>query len=363
MSTQRDDGPDENRTTGVEAYRLRYQEMFEFAPDAHLVTDTQGLILQANHAAATLLRCSKEFLPGKPLGLFVTTGKRARFYESLARMRHSAGSDEFEAEMGRPREVARTAAIRVLFVAASENREATLQWLLADITERRRVEAARDDLMRRLAQAREDERGRIARELHDSFGQLLTALLLGIQAVRNAGPLSEVAAERLGKVQLIADQLARETHDLSTRLRPTVLDDLGLTAALGQLVSDWSDRSGVAVDFQCTGLASDRFPSEVETALYRVVQEALTNVARHARARQAIVILSRIDRSVMAVIEDDGDGFDLEATPQGRLGLLGMHERVAQLGGNLLVESSPGGGTSIIARVPLQAHGLEADHG
>jgi PAS domain S-box-containing protein len=334
------------------AYRLRYQELFEFAPDGYLVTDGQGLILEANHAAAAVLRCPKEFLVGKPLGLFVASGHRSRFYESLARLHTAASSDEFETQVGH-RGQSRTVAVRVSFVEAIGDREATFRWLVRDITERRRVEAARDELLRRLVTAQEDERRRVARELHDSVGQLLTALLLGIRAVRDAGPLSSAALARLDDLQRLADELGRQIHDLAIRLRPTALDDLGLEAALGQLVGEWSARTGVAVDFQATGLESGRLRAELETILYRVVQEALTNVAKHARARQVSVVISRHDGSATAVVEDDGVGFDPEAVGEGRLGLIGMYERVALAGGELDIESTPGTGTTIIARVPL----------
>src|SRR5262249_39148147 len=144
---------------------------------------------------------------------------------------------------------------------------------------------ARDDLMRRLVAAQEDERRLVARELHDSVGQLLSALLLGVRAVRDAGPLPPAALARLDEVQRLADELGRAVHDLAIGLRPSTLDDLGLVAALRRHLEDWSARTGVEVQFQAVGLETGRFPPEVETTLYRVVQEALTNVLKHARAR------------------------------------------------------------------------------
>jgi signal transduction histidine kinase len=127
-----------------------------------------------------------------------------------------------------------------------------------------------------------------------------------------------------------------------------------LHAALHQYLEDWSARTGVEVQFQAAGLEAVRFPPEVETTLYRVVQEALTNVLRHAGARLVSVVLERHDGYAIAMVEDDGIGFDAEAAAaSGRLGLLGMQERLALAGGNLEVESNPGAGTAVIARVPL----------
>ncbi|MBN9517185.1 PAS domain-containing protein [bacterium] len=209
----------------------------------------------------------------------------------------------------------------------------------------------RRELARRLQTAQEDERRRVARDLHDSAGQLLAGLSLAAKAAQSASTPTEAAA-RLDDVLRLADAAGRELHGLAVRLRPTALDDLGLAAALGQLVVEWAGRAGVPAEFQATGLGARRLPDEVETALYRVVQEALTNVAKHAGASAVAVTVGVTGHTATAVVEDDGRGFDPEGAGQGRLGLVGMRERVALVGGTLEVESSPGGGTMVIARVP-----------
>jgi signal transduction histidine kinase len=212
----------------------------------------------------------------------------------------------------------------------------------------------RADLARRLATAQEDERRRVSRDLHDSVGQLLAGLSLAAQAARGTAPLPPAAADRLADVIRLSDAVGKELHALAVRLRPTALDDLGLAAALAQLVAAWTTQTGVPADFQATGLdAGARLPAEVETTLYRAVQEALTNVAKHARATQVGVTVGVSEGVATAVVEDDGAGFDPEAVGRGRLGLLGMRERLALVGGGLVVESAPGGGATVIARVPL----------
>ena len=223
--------------------------------------------------------------------------------------------------------------------------------------------ARRADLTRRLASAQEDERRRVSRELHDSVGQLLAGLALAVKAVGAAGDLPPPAAARLAEVQRVADTLGREAHALAVRLRPTSLDDIGLSVALGQLVSEWSARSGVPVDLQATGLDAGRLPAEVETVLYRVVQESLTNAARHARATQVSVVVSRLDGGATVAVEDNGAGFDPEAAGRGRLGLVGMRERVALAGGTLDIESAPGAGTTVLAYLPVRAEGEGAGNG
>jgi PAS domain S-box-containing protein len=348
--------------TSAGAYPFRYQELLAFASGGQIMTDGKGLVLEASHDAAGVFGHSRAHLIGKPLGLFLAAGHRTRFYESLARLHLGADSDEFETRVGR-RDGTRILAVRVTRVPASDGPVASLQWLVQDITVHRRAEAARDELRRRLVTAQEDERRRIARELHDSVAQLLTALSLGIRGVRNAGPLPPPVLERLDDLQRVADELGRQVHDLAGRLRPTALDDLGLEAALGHLVEEWSARTGVPVDFQAVGLGSRRLPPEIETVLYRVVQECLTNVARHARARQVSVVLGSHDGSATAVVEDDGIGFDIARLQGGRLGLIGMYERVILVGGELDVESTPGAGTTVIARIPATQAEERSGHG
>jgi PAS domain S-box-containing protein len=350
-------------TAGPEARWLRLRQLVEFAPDAYLVTDSQGLVVEANQAAAGVLNCPKEFLIGKPLGLFVASGDRRRFYECLARLNDGNHSDQFEARAGRGGQL-RDVAIQVIILDENPGGERAFRWHVRDVTERRQAEAARLDLLRRLVSAQEDERRRVARELHDSLGQLVTAMLLGISAVRDAGPLPPAALERLDTLQKLAHELSRTTHALAVRLRPTALDDVGLQGALRQYLEEWSARTGVAAQFQVVGPAEARFPPDVETALYRVLQEALTNVARHAHGRRVSLVIQEQDGCVIVVLEDDGVGFDAEAAAaSGRLGLLGMRERMALVGGVLEIESSPGAGTTVIARVPLAPSPKETGDG
>lgn len=227
--------------------------------------------------------------------------------------------------------------------------------LRAEIGVREAAEVDRRELLRRLGTAQEDERRRIARNLHDQMGQLLIALGLGLKALENATPDLSPARPHLAQLRELTDQIGREFHQLALDLRPTALDDLGLQTALANYAAAWAERSGVEVDFESAGPDTARLPEVAETALYRVVQEALTNVLRHAGARRVSLVLQWSPGQAVVVVEDDGVGFDAELTtgPVGRLGLLGMRERVALVGGTLTIESSPGRGTTIIACVPL----------
>jgi signal transduction histidine kinase len=206
------------------------------------------------------------------------------------------------------------------------------------------------DALRRVVEAQELERRRLARELHDQTGQELTSVLLGLKSVEEARSDEERAAA-LGAVR---EQVVETLHDvrrLAVELRPKALDDFGLVAALERLRDTFSEQTGLHVDLEAQ--IGARVPRDVETALYRIVQEALTNIVKHAQASSVSIVLSRTSRSITAVVEDDGRGFAHDGGSDG-LGLLGMGERLALLGGKLKVESSPGSGATIVAEVPLQ---------
>jgi PAS domain S-box-containing protein len=224
-----------------------------------------------------------------------------------------------------------------------------------DLTERRRAEAerARTELLSRLVFAQEDERRRIAREMHDQFGEQLTTLSLRIGALKTACSDRPDLREQVDALDAVAQQLDRDVDHLVWALRPTALDDLGLRAALANYVQDWSARVGIAARLHTTGLMDERLASEAETALYRIAQEALTNVARHSRARNVEVILERRQDYVLLIVEDDGVGFDQgEAGTSARgFGLLGMQERAALVGATLEIESTAGKGTTILVRM------------
>jgi PAS domain S-box-containing protein len=343
--------PADDGTARADVNPVRHDLEFEFATDALAVTDGQGLILRANQAVAAVFRCPKEFLPGKPIGLFVANGYRARFYESLSRLWQGAASDSFETRLARRGEPPRD----VLVLATAEGGPDGFRWVFRDVTDLRRAEADRAELVRKLVTAQEDERRRIARDLHDNIAQLLTALNMGLHAVEQAGPLPPGAAASLGLVRRVANELRRAVRDLAGNLRPVALDDVGLHAALEQLVADWATQQpATAIDFQADAVADERLPRAVETVIYRVVQESLTNVFRHAHASRVRVAVEWRDDLVTATVQDDGVGFDLEANPDPakgkRLGLIGMRERAALVGGTVEIQSCPGGGTTVIAR-------------
>ena len=230
--------------------------------------------------------------------------------------------------------------------------------LQAEVAQRERAEAAHREVLRRLAAAEETERGRVSRELHDRLGQDLTALKLGLQIIGKQRPCPPTVRGSVNKLEGLTDTLMRDIHRLAWELRPAVLDDFGLEMALRRYADEWAALSGVPVDFHSLGMAARRLAPDLETTLYRITREALTNVFRHAKARRVSVLVERRARDVSLIVEDDGQGFEAAATlgastTQGKLGLLGMQERATLAGGSLEIESNPGTGTTLIVRLPL----------
>ncbi len=223
---------------------------------------------------------------------------------------------------------------------------------LAQIHElRQEREGLQRQLLEKVISTQEEERRRIARELHDSTSQSLTSLLVGLRMLETN--CKDPDQQQISDLRSVATQTLDEVHKLATQLRPNALDDLGLSAALERLTFEWQARHKVPIDLAIT-LKDSRLPEGVETALYRIIQETLTNVVRHAHAHSVSILVERRDGSVIAVIEDDGKGFEV-CNSQGEyhLGLLGMRERAELLGGHLTIESNLGHGTSVFVEIPL----------
>jgi two-component system, NarL family, sensor histidine kinase UhpB len=204
--------------------------------------------------------------------------------------------------------------------------------------------------------AQEEERKRIARELHDETSQVLTSLLISL-AVLEESLTTQEARDRIADTRSLAHHTLRAIRSLSIDLRPSALDDLGLLPALRWYVKEYSQKCGIEVEFHASGF-KERLPAEMETALYRIVQEALTNTARHGNAHKVSITLKENEDAISASILDDGCGFDVDAVlrspvQERRLGLAGMNERAILLDGTLDIHSTPGHGTTVEVRIPL----------
>jgi signal transduction histidine kinase len=224
----------------------------------------------------------------------------------------------------------------------------------------RRLERRSDEMqseLRRLShqmvKVQEHERRTISRELHDEVGQMLTGLRMELANLD--GPhmqLDPENAHRLHEAKRLTERTLQSVRDLAMVLRPSMLDDLGLSPAINWYAREFSRRSGLSLNLSITGEV-DTLPDEVRTCLYRVIQEALTNVARHAQARKVKLMVNRDAKAVTATVEDDGIGFNTARRPIVGVGILGIRERVQELSGHLDLISSPGAGSRITIQIPV----------
>lgn len=227
--------------------------------------------------------------------------------------------------------------------------------LVRDVTERNQLASDRRELLRELVTAEEKERGRIARELHDQLGQEITALSLGLGTLQTLckDQLELEPRLLLSRMQRIVTGIDRRVDEFMLDLRPVVLDDLGLEEALKAQFAQWSALHGIHVNSHITGLAGRKLPFEVATTAFRLVQESLTNVAKHSGASTVDVIVDASEQGMQVVVEDNGRGQATEGVRAGSYGLAGMRERVESLGGQFRHESTRGSGFSVFARLPL----------
>lgn len=335
----------------------RYRELFENAKDAIYVHDLEGTYLSINRAAENLSGYSREEIVGHNFKEFVAPehvrNVRDSFWRKLARQGETTYEVVVIAKDGR------RVPIEVSSRAIYENGVLVgVQGMARDITERKLAQDALQMFSRQLIEAQEDERRRIARELHDQIGQILTAVKMNLHSVQQFCQGSEAGAYVKDNIEAV-DEALRLVRDLSVDLRPPILDDLGLTTALRWYVDRYTKRTGLNVEVLIDlPNENDRFSRERETACFRIAQEALTNVVRHAKASQVVVRLTRRSEMLVLSVKDDGVGFEAEclrkrAAHVTTLGLISMQERAHAAGGHIEIDSAPGGGTEVRFSLPL----------
>jgi len=230
--------------------------------------------------------------------------------------------------------------------------------------ELKQKEELRGQLLQSTISAQELERKRIARELHDQTGQALTSLMVGLKILEKDSP--EKIRHKVSDMRQLTAQTLGTVHNLALELRPSSLDDLGLVAALRQYTHDFGDKFGIQSDFQTIGFDDRRLLPEVEITIYRIVQEAIMNIVKHAEAAQASVLLEIRGTSIVAIVEDNGKGFKTSRLSQSptkeTLGLYGMYERAALINGKITIESEPGRGTTLFLEVPMPKESLNGQN-
>lgn len=227
--------------------------------------------------------------------------------------------------------------------------------LRQEVVERKEAERVRAQLLRKIVSAQEDERRRMARDLHDQMGQQLTALRLKLENLKMQPGKDPAFSSEIEQIQVFARQIESDIDFLARELRPASLDDIGLKETLSNYIASWSKHFDIAAEFHSTGLDAERLPAAIETNLYRIAQEALNNVFKHANTKRVDVIVERRDHHVVLIVEDNGSGFidEARAKDSSGMGLIGMRERAALIGGSVEIESASGEGTTIFVRVPI----------
>jgi two-component system NarL family sensor kinase len=334
------------------AYRVLIESMNEGA----LTLTADKMILYANRCFARMVKCPLEQVIGSSFRRFLSAEDRATLRPLLKRADKSGSKIQVLLNAGDSSQTPAQISIRPL--AKNGFNRATIGMVVTDMTEARRNEELLRALSHRLVQAQEAERGRVALELHDHITQLLCAILVRTQALADKLSARDGPSKREAiKLREMLGKTAEEVERISRNLRPSVLDELGLAAVVRDTSTEFADRTGVSVKLACVQLTV-RLPADTELMLYRILQEALKNVEKHARARHVTVRLRQQGDFVQLAIEDDGVGFDPDHHPakrkgKGGLDLFSMRERASYVGGALKVKSARGKGTTVLAQVPL----------
>jgi PAS domain S-box-containing protein len=344
---------------GEPAYRLLVEAMSEGAA----TLSPNGTVLYCNRRFAELIRRPRTTLIGSAFLPVVSAAERDRFDAFLAEAQSAPAKGEFSLR-GRDGTLI---PVQVSLSRFLPSQGQALGMVVTDLSEQKRKQAADMELARatqrllldRTLSAQEEERRRIARELHDESGQLLTALLVGLRTLEDARSLSDVAA-LAQRLRAIAAQAIGEVGRLARGLHPTVLDDHGLGVALGRYVAEYATTHKIAVKLALDERDCSTLPPAVQIALYRILQEALTNVARHSGATSVRIRVVRSAAAVEASVVDDGCGFDAKAVAVSshRLGIQSMRERAAMHGGTVSFKSRRKG-TVFLVQLPLASRAVQ----
>jgi PAS domain S-box-containing protein len=334
------------------AYRVLIESMNEGA----LTLTADKMILYANQRFARMVKCPLEQMMGSSFRRFLSAADRAILGPLLKRVDKSGSKIQVLLNAGDGSQMPVQISIRRL--ARNGINRATISMVVTDLTEARHNEKMLRTLTHRVVQAQEVERGRVALELHDTITQPLCAILLRCQALAVKLPAGEgIAKGEAMKLREMLGQTAKEVERISRDLRPSVLEHLGLVEILRGSSTEFAKRTGVSLKLFCVQLTA-RLPADIELTFYRILQEALKNVEKHAHARHVTIRLTKPDGIIQLTIKDDGVGFDPDyhsTRQKGKdgLGLLSMRERASYMRGTLKVKSARRAGTEIEIRLPL----------
>jgi PAS domain S-box-containing protein len=343
------------REAALRASEQRHRQIVETANEGICIVDRENRIVFANRRLGVMVGATIDELIGRSAYDLVPAEDLAAATQAFDQ-RETGPGGRLDLRLRRLDQSTLWTTVSTTIMNDEAGEFAGMIRMFSDASERRQLAEARDALMRQLVAAQEAERQRIARELHDQMGQHIVALSLGIAHLSRMVHEVEGAKPILDQLERAADHLGRDVHTLALELRPSALDHLGLSFALTSYAEDVAARTNLEIDVHCHDVGGLGVSGAVQTGLYRIAQEALTNVVKHAHATRASVILEAARDALLLIVEDDGVGLDSDrpSSTVVSLGLSGMCERAALLGGTLSIESPAGRGTTVYVRVPLE---------
>jgi PAS domain S-box-containing protein len=332
--------------------------IIESSNDSIITIDFNTIVTSWNKAAEQLYGFPASEAIGKPMTMLTLTEDFNEILSNIDKIRHSKEVVVFQTERVRKNNDHILLEVVMSPVKDDKDNIVGVSTIARDVTDRNRAAKALQDKqnLQKLIQAQEDERKRIARDLHDELGQQLTSLRLKLDSAKNLCRDEEICG-KIEEIQKVAESIDKGVDFLTWELSPSILDDLGLAAAIENYVRQWSLQTGVQAELISTNLKKTRLAPEAETNLYRIVQEALNNVYKHAKAKTVDVVLDKREDLINLIIGDNGTGFNPKSKKKRSkgLGLTGMRERATLLGGTLEIESAAGQGTTIYVRIQASA--------
>jgi two-component system sensor histidine kinase UhpB len=352
----------EQKRRHAEETRLQLAAIVESSQDAIIAKTLDAKIVSWNRGAEEIYGYTADEAIGQPISILLPPGRENELPAIMERIGRGEKVEHYETKRWRKDGTVIDVSLAVSPIEAPEGETVGASAVARDITERKQAaeikqaEAIHRLLLERVLLAEEEERRRIARELHDEAGQLLTSLLVGLRTLEDSRNVADAKAKG-HRLRKIAAQAIDEVGRLARGLHPTVLDDHGLGVALSRYVTEYAKTHNIAVDLTLSERDSGNLPPAVQIGLYRILQEALTNVARHSGAKAVSIRFARSAMALQVVVADNGRGFDTKAlavVSSNRLGIQGMRERAAMLGGTVSF-TSKATGTRILVQIPLTA--------
>ena len=335
----------------------RYRELFENSRDAIYVHDLGGRYVSINRAAELLSGFDRHEILGKHYSNFIAPRNLKNARESFCRKLDAPVETVYEAEVvcKNGHRIPVEISSRMIY---RDGHPVAVQGIARDITERKRAQQTLQNYSRRLMEVQEAERQKLSRELHDEIGRALTAIRINLEWLRRSRITAPEALPRIDEILDAVDEAVKRVRELALDLRPSLLDDLGLASALRWYLDRFALRTGISAQVVGDLHRTNQIPHEIETAAFRIVQEALTNVALHSFATRVSIDISHHDGELHLEVHDDGVGFDSDTILNGKLsaaalGLRGMQERALAVNGDINIISRPGAGTHIVLALPL----------